>query len=396
MGGPAVASDLPTAPPIAGDAPRPLRILHLHAGNLYGGVETLLLTLAKLRDLCPSMEPHFALCFEGRLSQELVSAGAEVHLLGAVRISRPWTVWRARRRLRQLLARERFDAVLCHMPWPLVVFGASARAAGQKVAFWAHSAHHGKASLERMARGIQPDLAIANSGFVGASVSNLYPNLPVSVMHYPVALVKREDSLEKRAAARSELGVDEGTVVIIQVSRFEAWKGHLLHLNALAKLKSRNWVCWMAGGPQNPADQRQFDEVRSLAIRLGIADRVRFLGQRSDVAQLLAGADIFCQPNQGPEPFGIVFVEALWARRPVVTTAMGGALEILNESCGILTQPDNPDSLAEALDRLIQSPELRERLGAAGPARASELCDPAAQMKTLEELIRKVACGGGQ
>lgn len=387
MGGQTIARDLPAAPPMA-PAGRPLRILHLHAGNLYGGVETLLVTLANLRHLCPTMEPHFALCFEGRLSQELISTGAQVHLLGAVRISRPWTVWRARRRLRQLLAREHFDAVLCHMPWPLVVFGASARAAGQKVVFWAHSAHQGKASLERMARRIRPDLAIANSGFVGASVSNLYPNLPVPVMHYPVALVQREDTLEKRAAARRELGVEDGAVVIIQVSRFEAWKGHQLHLNALAKLKSRNWVCWMVGGPQNPADQRQFDEVRSQANRLGIAERVRFLGQRSDVARLLAGADIFCQPNQGPEPFGIVFVEALWACRPVVTTAMGGALEILNESCGILTQPDNPDSLSEALDRLIQSPDLRQRLGAAGPERASQLCDPAAQMQVLEDLVR--------
>lgn len=389
-------SSFQPAPARAPGASRPLRILHLHAGNLYGGVETLLVTLANLRQLCPTMEPHFALCFEGRLSKELATTGVEVHMLGGVRISRPWTVWRARRRLRQLLARERFDGVLCHMPWPLVVFGTSARAAGQKVVFWAHSAHYGRAKLEQMARRIQPDLAIANSGFVGDSLSNLYPNLPVSVMHYPVALVKREDSLERRTAARSELGVDDGTVVIIQVSRYEAWKGHQLHLNALARLKSRNWVCWMAGGPQNPADQRQFEEARSQAARLGIADRVRFLGQRSDVAQLLAGADIFCQPNQGPEPFGIVFVEALWARRPVVTTAMGGALEILNESCGILTEPGNPDSLAAALDRLIQSPELRERLGAAGPARASQLCDPASQMKTLDELIRKAAGGGGR
>jgi glycosyltransferase involved in cell wall biosynthesis len=184
--------------------------------------------------------------------------------------------------------------------------------------------------------------------------------------------------------------------VIIQVSRFEAWKGHLLHLNALSRLKSRNWVCWMAGGPQNPADQRQYDEVRSTAERLGLMDRVRFLGQRSDVPQLLAGADIFCQPNQGPEPFGIVFVEALWAGRPVVTTAMGGALEILNESCGVLAEPDSPDSLAAALDRLIESQELRSRLGKAGPARARQLCDPAAQMHVLEELVRKVVRGGAQ
>jgi len=371
--------------------PRALRILHLHSGNLYGGVETLLVTLGNLRHLCPEMEPHVALCFEGRLSKELTSAEVPVHLLGAVRISRPWTVWRARQRLRELLRREHFDAVVCHMPWPLVVFGRTARAEGQKLVLWAHSAHYGKSWLERMARGITPDLAIANSGFVGASLANLYPKLPVAVMHYPVMLEEPLDSLQERTVTRREQGVDDDTVVIIQVSRYEAWKGHLLHLQALARLKSRNWVCWMVGGPQNPADQRQYDKVRKTAERLGIGDRVKFLGQRSDVRRLLAGADIFCQPNQGPEPFGIVFVEALWAGRPVVTTAIGGALEILDESCGILVEPDNPASVAEGLDRLIESGELRSRLGEAGPARARELCDPAAQMLVLDGLLREAA-----
>jgi len=374
----------------------PVRILHLHSGNLYGGVETLLVTLANLRHLCPEMEPDFALCFEGRLSRELSSAGVPVHLLGPVRISQPWTAWSARRRLRELLRRERYDAVLCHMPWPLVIFGRTARAAGQKVVFWAHSGHSGQSRLERMARRITPDRAISNSGFVGASLSNLYPNLAAHVMHYPVALTESSDTPERRVAARREQGVDDGTAVIIQVSRFEAWKGHLLHLDALSRLKSHNWVCWMVGGPQNPADQRQYDEVRSTAERLGVAGRVQFLGQRSDVAQLLAGADIFCQPNEGPEPFGIVFVEALWSSLPVVTTAMGGALEILNDSCGLLTPPGDPDSLAAALDRLIQSPELRAQLGKAGPARARHLCDPAAQMHVLETLVRDTTRHGAQ
>jgi len=190
---------------------------------------------------------------------------------------------------------------------------------------------------------------------------------------------------------RRKENIDDQTTVILQVSRFEWWKGHLLHLEALSRLKTtRAWVCWMVGGPQTPADQRQFDEVRRTAERLGLAERVRFLGQRSDVPQLLAGADIFCQPNQGPEPFGIVFVEALWAGRPVVSTAMGGVLEIVDESCGVLVEPDSPDSLAAALDRLIESPDLRSRLGHAGPARARSLCDPATQMHVLTDLVRQM------
>lgn len=366
-----------------------LRVLHLHSGNLYGGVETLLVTLARLRHLCPGMEPHFGLCYEGRLSQELQAAAVPVHFLGAVRISRPWTSWQAQRRLREWLDQEPFDVVVCHMPWPLAIFGQTARRAGLPLIFWAHSAHSGRSWLERMARKTEPDLAIANSGFVADSVANLFPNVQTPVLHYPVALVDPPKTPEWRGAVRRELGVDDQTVVIIQVSRYEAWKGHLLHLRALAQLQDTpGWVCWMAGGPQNAADQRQFDEVRRSADVLGIANRVQFLGQRPDIARLLAGADIFCQPNQGPEPFGIVFIEALWAGLPVVTTAMGGALEILTDACGLLVEPDSPAHLAGALRRLIESPDSRKRLGEAGPERAQQLCDPAAQMSALRGLLR--------
>lgn len=374
----------------AGGGPSRIRVLHLHAGNLYGGVETLLHTLARLRHFSGDMEPHFGLCFAGRLSDELERTGAPVHLLGNVRISRPWSMWRARRRLRQLLREHPYDAVVFHMPWPLVVFGSTARAAGQKLIFWAHSGHDGRSRLERLARRITPDLSISNSRFVAATVANLYPNVQAPVMYYPVALSERTEAAAWRVAARREQGAADDEIVIIQVSRYEAWKGHLLHLRALAQLQtSRKWVCWMAGGPQTPGEHAHFLEVQRTADSLGLGGRVRFLGQRSDVPQLLAGADVFCQPNEGPEPFGIVYVEALWAGLPVVTTAMGGALEILDDSCGLLAEPGNPDSLAKSLESLIDSRDLRARLGQAGPARARQLCDPASQIPALGNLIRQ-------
>lgn len=367
-----------------------VRVLHLHSGNLYGGVETLLTTLARLRHLCPDMDPHFALCYEGRLSRELIATGAPVHLLGEARISRPWTGWRARRRLKELVRQENFDAVVCHMPWPLAVFGGMLRASGQRLVFWAHSAHYGRSWLERMARRTAPDLAISNSRFVAGTIPNLFARVQAPVMYYPVALTETPERAAWREAVRRERGVDDDTAVIIQVSRYEAWKGHLLHLRALSQLKTGNrWVCWLVGGPQNAEDDRHFRAVQQTASQLGLGDRVQFLGQRSDVPKLLAAADIFCQPNQGPEPFGIVFVEALWAGRPVVTTAMGGALEIVDDSCGLLVEPDRPDRLAAALQSLIDSRELRTRLGVAGPAHARQLCDPASQIAALRDLVRR-------
>ena len=105
---------------------------------------------------------------------------------------------------------------------------------------------------------------------------------------------------------------------------------------------------------------------------------ITFLGERSDVPRLMAAADIYCQPNTGPEPFGIAFVEALAAGVPVVTTAIGGAVEIVDARCGILVDAPSPVLVAEALQRLIDSPALRASLAAAGPARASRSRSPGA------------------
>jgi glycosyltransferase involved in cell wall biosynthesis len=309
-------------------------------------------------------------------------------MLGTAQISRPWTVWRARRRLRQVLRLKQFQAVICHMSWAHALFASAVRAEGQKVAFWAHGFHTGRTWLELMARMTPPDVAIINSHFTERGVKKLFGNVPRKILYYPVALTQQKAVSEWRLAVRQELGVRDNTVVIIQVSRLEAWKGHLLQLEALSQLKDLpSWTYWIVGGPQKDDEKEYLSHLQATAARLGISNRVRFLGQRSDVQQLLAGSDVFCQPNASPEPFGIVFVEALSAGRPVVTTAMGGALEIIDESCGILTEPGNVAQLAASLGRLIASEELRRDLGLAGVSRAIELCNPASQMEKLRRTL---------
>src|SRR4051812_30172728 len=99
-----------------------LKVLHVSSGNLYGGVETIQVTLARCHDVFPRLESHFALCFEGRLSRELTEIGAKVHKLSKVRTSKPLTIWRARRKLAALLQSVRFDVVVCHSAWPHAIF----------------------------------------------------------------------------------------------------------------------------------------------------------------------------------------------------------------------------------------------------------------------------------
>ncbi|MDQ3328965.1 MAG: glycosyltransferase [Chloroflexota bacterium] len=178
--------------------------------------------------------------------------------------------------------------------------------------------------------------------------------------------------------------------MIIQISRMQPLKGQRVHLEALGKLRDMpEWVCWQVGGAQRPEELKYLEELRKTADEMGVADRVQFLGQRHDVRKLLAAGDVFCQPNTLPEGFGITFVEALYAGLPVVTSAIGGAREVVNESCGVLVQADDPDALADALRPLLQGSELRERLGRAGPDRARSLSDPTAQVVRLAAILAR-------
>jgi glycosyltransferase involved in cell wall biosynthesis len=365
-----------------------MRVLHLYSGNLYGGVESFLRTLAREQPRHPALTHVFALCFEGRLSRELREAGAQVHLLGEVRVSRPWTLWRARGVLSELLERERPAAAVCHAAWAQALLGPVVRGAGVPLVFVQHVALAGRHWLERWARVTEPELVLSNSQYSAKSLASVYPRAPWKVRYLPMPAPEHTSPPEERARTRAELGAGEREAVIIQACRMEEWKGHRLLLEALGRLKTvPGWALWVAGGAQRPHEARYLEELEALATGLGIRERVRFLGQRSDVPRLLRAADIHCQPNVSPEPFGLAFIEALQAGLPVVTTAMGGPLEIVNEACGILVPP-RPEPLAEALRRLVEQPEERRRLGAGGPARAVALCDPDAFLRGLEEDLQ--------
>jgi glycosyltransferase involved in cell wall biosynthesis len=365
-----------------------MKILHLNAGNLYGGIETILVTLAQHRNLCQEMQTEFGLCFDDRLSQELTEAGARVHLLGNVRASRPKTVLQARRRLAELLRRERFDLIVCHSAWPHAMFAPVARAAHKPLVFWLHNRVTGRHWSERWARMTKPDLVLCVSRNTQETARRIFPHTPSQVFYSPMRLQETNFTDTERKELRATLGTPADATVIVQVSRLEPWKGHLLHLEALSALRDLpNWICWQVGGAQRPLEAKYFAEIKNATERLGIAERVRFLGQRSDVPAILSAADIFCQPNLGSEGFSISFMEAFNARLPIITTAIGGALEIVDQTRGALVPLDDKPALIDALRRLIKDSTLRGRLGESGQSRLRELCDPKTQLQKLHSIF---------
>lgn len=364
-----------------------MRVLHLTSGNLFGGVETFLLTLAGESHHAPSMTSDVAVCFEGAFSAGLAAKGCPAHVLGEVRLSRPHTVRRARAALRELLRQTSPDVVVCQQPWSCVVFGTVVREMGYPLVLWVHMASDGRHWLERAARLMAPDAALCNSHYTANRVAQWLPRASVHVAYCPVSIPASSDG-SARWTLRQALGAADDRVVITMAARAEAWKGHRVLLEACARLQDQpNWECWMVGGAQRPEEADYLESLRAAAADLGIADRITWLGARGDVPALLTASDIYCQPNLEPEPFGLSLVEALLAGVPVVTSAAGGALEIVDDSCGALTPPGDARAVAHALQALIADAARRERMGAAGRLRSRALCAPETQLPYIERLL---------
>jgi len=344
----------------------PLRALHVHSGNMFGGVERILETLACGGE-SSRMTSSFALCFEGRLTRALAACRASVTDLGPVRTTRPWQVARARTELASLIERAQPDVVLVHSAWSQALLGPAVRRAGRRLVRWLHAPDPGNRWLELAASRVPLDLLICNSRYTDESSRSRFPGVPRAVCYAPVPVTSPLDG--DRAAVRAALHTPADAVVVALVARMEAWK------------------CWIAGGAQVGAESAFVEELSRRIHSLGLASRVQLIGDRDDAGRLLASADIYCQPNDGPEPFGLSFVEALAAGLPVVSTMLGAIPEIVDDTCGVLVAPRAPEEVASALSQLLGDPDRRQRLAHGARARAAALGDVTRRIDALADAL---------
>ena len=332
-------------------------------------MESLLLTLARSKAFDPISTHDFAFTAEGPALNAIVLAGGKVHHLEGASYKQPIRLYRARRRLNELCQEYKYDIAVFHQyPYLIAAFADVLWRRKVKMARFFHNETVPGSKFEwlvRVAGSKALNLSIVNSKFLLEKI----PGGNGTVVYCPV---DRQIFLpdEKRRQIRARLSTPSDEPLVIQVCRLAERKGHPRLLRALASLKSLSWTCWIVGGPQKNHEVNYFETLKNLAAELDIAPRVRFLGIRHDVPELLAAADIFSHPNTyPPEPFGIALVEALQAGLPVITTAMGGALEIVLQECGFLVPPEDDIALSDALKRLLTEKELRSQMSKAARTR---------------------------
>lgn len=185
-----------------------------------------------------------------------------------------------------------------------------------------------------------------------------------------------------QAEARRLLGVPLGMRVIGTVGRLDFQKAPEDFVNALAGLHRKDvYGVWIGDGPLRAKTEK-------LAARRGLVGRMTFLGERTDVADLLPGLDVFAMASRY-EGLPCAIVEAMAAARPVVATAVNAVPNVvISGETGLLVPPGRPELLSRALDYLLENPSVAARLGAAGRAHIGDELSSAALGAVLDETYR--------
>lgn len=153
---------------------------------------------------------------------------------------------------------------------------------------------------------------------------------------------------------RAALGLPQGPLIGV-FSRLAPWKGQHVVLEALQNIPDLQ--CILVGSALFGEDAYA-QRLQTLVAEAGLSDRVRFLGQRSDVPVLMKAVDVVVHPSVDPEPFGLTLVEAMLAGTPVLATDAGASAEILDGgAAGTLVPPGDAGALASALRAFLAAPE---------------------------------------
>lgn len=163
-----------------------------------------------------------------------------------------------------------------------------------------------------------------------------------------------------RDRARACLALPANAAIVGIVATLRSWKGHRHLLDAFALLARPGLLLVVVGdGPVREATERQ-------AAQLGIADRVRFVGNQRDVAPWLRAFDLFCLPSYANEGVPQAIMQAMACGLPVVTTPVGSIEELIADGrTGLIVPPADPAALARALASLLDDPGRSRALGAA-------------------------------
>jgi len=201
----------------------------------------------------------------------------------------------------------------------------------------------------------------------------------------PTGIDTRRFAPGDRAAARRALGLPPAATLIGIVATLRSWKGHRYLLDAFAGLAREHCILVIVGdGPQRA-------NIESQIAQLNIGDRVRRAGNQPDVLPWLQALDLFALPSYANEGVPQALVQAMLCALPCVTTDAGSIGEAaVNGETALVVAPQDAEALGQALRRLIDTPALRDRLGAAARVHCESKFSFSGMLDRMEVIFRNV------
>jgi glycosyltransferase involved in cell wall biosynthesis len=388
-----------------------VRILCVNPGLHLGGAEhSLLLLLEGLR--ARGIAPTVALFGAGAFQERLTASGIPTVMLRAHRAvrraTRYQTSWAALHgatlaglslatalHLAVIARRTGIDLIHTNGLKAHLIGGIAGRLIGVPVIWHVRDfpppGRSGKL-IERGAR-MLPARVLANSDAVASAIGR-DRGVRVTRVYNPIDMVAfRPD--RPRDRVRAELGVDSDAPLVGMVAHLTPWKGHEAFLQIARRVADRvpSSRFIVAGGSIYETDGH--NGYREALVRqaesLGLTDRLRFVGSRNDIPDVMAALDVLVHCPEAPEPFGRSVAEAMASGLPVVSARSGGLSEIVVDGeTGLLMTPGDVDGFAAGVVRLLEDVSLHKRFAIAGRQRAEMMFSVDQHTRTVVETYADV------
>jgi glycosyltransferase involved in cell wall biosynthesis len=336
---------------------------------------------------------------EAKATALVASAGGpmvrQVERAGGIHITLPLTtkspigLWRNTNKLEALIRDQKISLVHARSRAPAWSAWLACRRTGVPFVTTYHGTYAEGLPLKRlynsvMARG---QIVIAASRFIADLIVARHGVDPTRIRVIPRGVDRAVFDPDTVSGSRitklaAAWRLPEGARVVMLPGRLTAWKGHAVLLEAIAALNRPDLMCVFVGSDQGRRGYTR--ELEHQAARLGIAHRVRLVGQCDDMPAALCLSDVVVHASIQPEAFGRVVIEAQAMARPVIASDLGGPVETVRHGeTGWRVPPNDPAALAAALAfGLDLDPQARIALGQR--ARASVPTVQAMQDATLD------------
>jgi glycosyltransferase involved in cell wall biosynthesis len=228
--------------------------------------------------------------------------------------------------------------------------------------------------------------AVAIGSAVAASFEKIYGHPAFAIIPHGIPVARFAVTSEGRRSWRACEGIPDDAIVFVCSARLSRQKNVAGLLSAFAHVRSPGRKVTLLVAGEGPLRSELEAQVRSL----GLAERVRLLGARTDVPEVLNAADVFVLSSSW-EGNPLSVMEAMAAALPVISTSVGGVPELVEDGVtGLLVPPGNSEPLTAAMARLVEDSVLRRRMAKSASVVAGERWDVSVMARAYEQLYGRM------